>query len=91
MFHSRMEAKDGSSGFDFNGVYTNIVPFRLIEYSFTERVARVEFSELPNRVAVRVTFDSERMHSIEQQRDGWQTILIGKRYLIDSLGLLKRV
>jgi pimeloyl-ACP methyl ester carboxylesterase/uncharacterized protein YndB with AHSA1/START domain len=74
-FYSRMEAKDGSFGFDFAGVYTKIIPFRLIEYSFGERAARVELSELQNGVAVRVEFDSEPTYSIEQQLDGWQAIL----------------
>jgi uncharacterized protein YndB with AHSA1/START domain len=74
-FSSRMEAKDGSMGFDFAGTYTKIVPNRLIEYAFGHRTARVEFTPGPNGVAVRVTFDSESTHSIEQQRDGWQAIL----------------
>ena len=74
-FSSRMEAKDGSMGFDFSGIYTNIVKHKLIEYSFGDRKAQVEFSESPNGVRVCVTFDSEPSHSIEQQRDGWQAIL----------------
>lgn len=74
-FCSRMEAKDGSMGFDFAGTYTNIVEHELIEYTLGERAARVEFTEGPEGVKVRVTFDSEPSHSIEQQRDGWQAIL----------------
>jgi uncharacterized protein YndB with AHSA1/START domain len=74
-FSSRMEAKDGSMGFDFAGVYTNIVKHKLIEYSFGDRAAQVEFAESRDRVRVRVTFESEPTHSIEQQRDGWQAIL----------------
>ncbi len=74
-FSSRMEAKDGSMGFDFAGTYTYIVKHRLIEYSFGDREARIEFKESPKGVQVRVTFDSEPTHSIEQQRDGWQAIL----------------
>jgi uncharacterized protein YndB with AHSA1/START domain len=74
-FSSRMEAKDGSMGFDFAGTYTNIVDHKLIEYSFGDRTAQVEFAPGPNGVAVRVTFDSEDTHSIEQQRGGWQAIL----------------
>lgn len=74
-FSSRMEAKDGSMGFDFAGTYTNITEYQLIEYSFGERAAQVEFSDGPKGVRVRVTFDSEPTHSIEQQRDGWQAIL----------------
>ena len=74
-FSSRMEAKDGSMGFDFAGTYTKIVEHKLIEYSFGDRTAQVEFAPEPNGVAVRVTFDSEDTHSIEQQRGGWQAIL----------------
>ncbi len=74
-FSSRMEAKDGSMGFDFAGVYTNIIPNRLIEYSFGEHTAQVEFLETVQGVEVSITFDSESTFSIEQQRDGWQSIL----------------
>jgi uncharacterized glyoxalase superfamily protein PhnB/uncharacterized protein YndB with AHSA1/START domain len=74
-FSSRMEAKDGSMSFDFAGTYTKIVKNKLIEYSFGDRAARVEFTPAPRGVAVRVTFDSEQTHSIEQQRQGWQSIL----------------
>jgi uncharacterized protein YndB with AHSA1/START domain len=75
IFSSRMEAKDGSMGFDFAGTYTKIVPHKLIEYSFGDRAAQVEFGDTPNGVRVRVTFDSEATHSIDQQREGWSAIL----------------
>jgi uncharacterized protein YndB with AHSA1/START domain len=75
-FSSRMEAKDGSFGFDFEGQYTKVEAPRLIEYVFGGRVGQVEFSEGPNGVTVKVTFDAEETHSIEQQRDGWQAILV---------------
>ena len=74
-FSSRMEAKDGSMGFDFAGTYTNIVPHELIEYAFGDRNAQVEFAKEPQGIRVRVTFDGESTHSIEQQRSGWQAIL----------------
>ena len=74
-FSSRMEAKDGSMGFDFAGTYTNIVKHQLIEYAFGDRAARVEFARGPHGVGVRVTFDGEATHSVEQQREGWQAIL----------------
>lgn len=74
-FSSRMEAKDGSFGFDFAGEYTNVVQHQLIEYAFGERVASVEFIEGADGVTVRVTFDGEPAHSEEQQRTGWQAIL----------------
>lgn len=74
-FSSRMEAKDGSMGFDFAGTYTKVVKHKLIEYSFGDRAAQVEFAETPKGVRVQVSFDSESTHSVEQQRDGWQAIL----------------
>jgi uncharacterized protein YndB with AHSA1/START domain len=74
-FTSRMEAKDGSFGFDFAGTYTKLIPHQLIEYSFGERVGVVEFIPAEQGVTVRVTFDAESTHSIDQQRDGWQAIL----------------
>jgi uncharacterized protein YndB with AHSA1/START domain len=74
-FSSRMEAKDGSFGFDFAGEYTRIVPYELIEYSFGDRVGLVEFTSGTGGIVVTVTFDSESTHSEEQQRSGWQAIL----------------
>ena len=74
-FLSRMEAKDGSMGFDFAGTYTKITEHKLIEYSFGDRSAQVVFTPGPTGVEVQVTFDSESTHSIEQQRSGWQAIL----------------
>ncbi len=74
-FSARMEAKDGSMGFDFAGTYTRIEEPKLIEYSFGDRTARVEFAAGDKGVTVRVTFDAESTHPIEQQRDGWQSIL----------------
>ncbi len=74
-FSSRMEAKDGSSGFDFAGTYTKIVPHELIEYSFEDRRCAVEFATGENGVTVRVTFDAETEYPVEQQRQGWQAIL----------------
>jgi uncharacterized protein YndB with AHSA1/START domain len=74
-FSSRMEAKDGSMGFDFAGTYTQVVPHQLIECSFGDRTLRVEFVAGANGVTVRETFDAESTHSVEEQRQGWQAIL----------------
>ena len=74
-FSSRMEAKDGSFGFDFAGTYTKIVPNELIVYSFGDRTGTVEFVTDANGVTVHVTFDAESESSVEQQRQGWQAIL----------------
>ena len=74
-FSSRMEAKDGSMGFDFAGTYTKVVPHQLIECTFGGRTLSVQFIKAGDRVTVRETFDSEETHSPEQQRAGWQAIL----------------
>lgn len=74
-FSSRMEARDGSFGFDFAGEYTQVVHHQLIEYALGERVASVQFTDGPGGVTVQVTFESEPTHSEEQQRAGWQAIL----------------
>jgi len=74
-FSSRMEARDGSFGFDFAGTYTRVVPHSLIEYSFGERRARVEFTQEGPAVRVRVHFDPENQFPPERQREGWQAIL----------------
>lgn len=74
-FSSRMEAKDGSFGFDFAGTYTKVVPHSRIEMAFGERTAIVEFLSEGQKVVVRETFDAEATHSVEQQRQGWQAIL----------------
>ena len=74
-FSSRMEAKDGSFGFDFAGEYTQVVAPTLLAYRFGDRAGRVAFTEGPDAVTVTVTFDGEASHSEEQQRQGWQAIL----------------
>jgi uncharacterized protein YndB with AHSA1/START domain len=74
-FTSRMEAKDGSFGFDFAGTYTKVVPHELIEFTFGDRTASVEFVPGAKGVTVRVTFDAESDNPVEQQRQGWQAIL----------------
>lgn len=82
-FSSRMEAKDGSMGFDFAGTYTRIEPLQLIEYSFGDRMAQVEFANGADGVQVTVTFDSENTFPVEQQRAGWQAILDNfNRYVV---------
>lgn len=74
-FSSRMEAKDGSFGFDFAGTYTKVVPNSLIEYEFGGRIATIEFKSGTDGVKVQISFDSEDTHPVDQQREGWQAIL----------------
>lgn len=74
-FSSRMEAKDGSFGFDFEGEYTNIVTHELIEYAFGDRTAAVKFEQTEGGVKVTVEFEAEEENSAEMQKAGWQAIL----------------
>jgi uncharacterized protein YndB with AHSA1/START domain len=75
-FSARMQAKDGTEGFDFEGTYTRVVPRELIEYRMTDgREVKVEFSERAGEVLVRETFDAETENAPQVQRAGWQAIL----------------
>jgi uncharacterized protein YndB with AHSA1/START domain len=75
-FSSRMEAKDGSAGFDFEGVYTRVVPRQAIEYRMSDgREVSVEFLPQGDGVLVKETFDAETENPAELQRQGWQAIL----------------
>ena len=76
VFTSRMEAKDGSVGFDFEGTYTRVVPEKTIEYRMGDgREVTVRFAETADGVAVKETFDAEGQNPAEMQRQGWQAIL----------------
>jgi uncharacterized protein YndB with AHSA1/START domain len=75
-FESRMEAKDGSEGFDFEGTYTRIVPNKAIQFRMSDgREVDVEFVESAGGVLVKETFDAETENTPELQRQGWQAIL----------------
>ncbi|KGE13426.1 SRPBCC family protein [Sphingobacterium deserti] len=75
-FSNRMEAKDGSFGFDFEGQYTAIEPFKRIAYAMPDgRQVDINFDEHRDGTAVEITFDAESENPIDMQRDGWQAIL----------------
>ena len=75
-FSFRMEAKDGSAGFDFFGTYQEVETGELITYTMGDgRNARVTFSEHKEGTNVEIQFEAETTHSMEMQRDGWQAIL----------------
>ena len=75
-FTSRMEARDGSEGFDFEGTYTRVAPRSAIEYRMSDgREVKVEFVERADGVVVKETFDAETENPPELQRQGWQSIL----------------
>lgn len=72
---ARMEAKDGSFGFDFDAVYREINQVNSFTYEFGGRLATVDFKEIEGKTEVIVTFDPETENPIELQRNGWQAIL----------------
>lgn len=75
-FSTRMEAKDGTAGFDFGGTYTNVVPYERIEYVMGDgRKVQVIFAEDDGITTITETFDPESENPIEMQRAGWQAIL----------------
>jgi len=75
-FLSRMEAKDGSFGFDFGGVYDDVKANELIAYTMDDgRKARIVFASADNRTKIVIDFDAETENPIELQRGGWQAIL----------------
>ena len=75
-FLSRMEAKDGSFGFDFGGIYDEVQENGLIAYTIDDgRKVTIRFSGKNNETKIVETFEAENMNSIEIQRGGWQTIL----------------
>jgi uncharacterized protein YndB with AHSA1/START domain len=75
-FFSRMEAKDGSMGFDFSGIYSKVIEKKLIEYCIDDgRFILVEFSSVENGIKIEEIFEAESQNAAEQQRQGWQSIL----------------
>jgi uncharacterized protein YndB with AHSA1/START domain len=75
-FLYRMESKDGISGFDFEGTYTEIVPFERIAYQMTDgRNVTVEFISENESVSIIEKFEPDTFHSTELQQIGWQAIL----------------
>ncbi len=75
-FNIRMEAKDGSEGFDFEGIYNNVKPNRLIEYTIGDgRKVKIDFSGKGGSTRLVETFEAENVNSVDLQRTGWQSIL----------------
>lgn len=78
---ARMEAKDGSFGFDLEAVYEAIEPGKSFLYAMGDRKVEVHFKALKAGTQVVVAFDAETENPVEMQRSGWQAILDNfKRY-----------
>jgi uncharacterized protein YndB with AHSA1/START domain len=85
-FNYRMEAKDGSMGFDFEGEFTSIETNRRIEYSLGDgRKVTIDFVAEVGGTRVVESFEAEDEHSAEQQKQGWHDILINFKKHVESL------
>jgi len=84
-FLYRMEAKDGSEGFDFTGTYNQVVPHERIVYTMDDgRKAEVHFAVEGDQTRVTTAFDPETMNTPEMQRSGWQAILDNFKKYVES-------
>lgn len=84
-FSSRMEAKDGSMGFDFGGTYDEVVPNKQIKYTLDDgRKVNITFAKTDEGVSIKETFEPESQNSVDMQRQGWQAILDNFKKYIES-------
>lgn len=75
-FVSRMEAKDGSAGFDFGGTYDHVRKHEYISYTMDDgRKVSIQFTDAGNTTRISETFAPEQTHSRNMQKDGWQAII----------------
>ena len=81
-FNYRMEAKDGSFGFDFCGTYDEVKLYEIVDYTLDDdRKVKITFVGDGNKTEVTESFEAEATNSLELQRAGWQSILDNfKRY-----------
>ncbi|VVT17344.1 Activator of HSP90 ATPase [Roseovarius sp. EC-HK134] len=82
---ARMEAKDGSMGFDFQGTYEKIELHKELSLVLDDgRVSRTTFTENSGKTNVATTFDAETRNPTDMQRDGWQAILNNFKAHVDG-------
>ncbi len=75
-YFARMEAKDGSFGFDFEAIYDEIIIGEKLVYTMgDDRKVIATFNSIDDKTEVTVTFDAEGENSLEMQKEGWQSIL----------------
>lgn len=84
-YFARMEAKDGSFGFDFEAVYDEVVALKKIVYTMGDgRQASTSFQQTGDQTRVVTTFDIEDQNSADMQRQGWQAILNNFKHYTES-------
>ena len=75
-YFSRMEAKDGSFGFDFRAVYEEVIPNRKLVYTLEDgRKVTTLFEKVGNTTNVNTIFEAENQNPVDMQKAGWQAIL----------------
>jgi uncharacterized protein YndB with AHSA1/START domain len=85
-FTSRMEAKDGSMGFDFGGTYTKVMEHKQIDYVMGDgRTVSITFDSHGGHTHISETFDAESENPIEMQQAGWQSILDNFKMYVESI------
>lgn len=84
-FSSRMEAKDGSMGFDFGGTYDEVIPKKRIAYTLDDgRKVEISFENTDSDIKIVETFEPENQNSTDMQRQGWQAILDNFKKFVES-------
>jgi uncharacterized protein YndB with AHSA1/START domain len=84
-FSTRMESKDGSMGFDLNGIYTAIILHKIIEYTLEDkRVVKILFETKVNETIITQIFEAETENTLELQKNGWQAILNNYKKYIEN-------
>ena len=85
-FSSRMEARDGSMGFDFEGIYDEVTQNKLISYTMADgRKAEITFTDNGGQTFVSESFEAESMNSPDMQQAGWQAILTSFKKYAEAL------
>lgn len=85
-FLTRMEAKDGSFGFDFGGVYNDVNTNKLISYTMDDgRTVKIIFEQQHNATKITESFEAETENPLELQQGGWQSILNNFKQYTESL------
>jgi uncharacterized protein YndB with AHSA1/START domain len=86
VFSSRMQAKDGSMGFDFAGTYSKVISLQQIDYTIGDRSVNVTFENINgNQTRITEAFEAENENSAELQKNGWQAILENYKKHTESL------
>ena len=75
-FNHRIEAKDGSFGFNFEGEYTLVNEYNQMNYLLADdRMVSITFKEEGTQTIITEVFETEKENPIELQQSGWQAIL----------------